>query len=483
MLQRLLKVNAVYAVGSVANGAALFLLIPFFVRYLGPADFGLWSISEIMIYFLNLVMMAGMDIYLMREYWFLKNESERKILVGTLLSMVLVWGLGVMVLFALAILPFIKKDFYFNQFDPVIIILIIITGFSEVIFTLLISVFRVLEKPFHYVFLSLGRMFVFMGLAIFWTKIGSGLSGALAGRLTAAIVFIIIAWVMAHKYIQLGFSSKYLRPWANYGLPMVLAGFLLYVLISADRYALQVMASLEVVAIYSFSYKLAASVDILVTRPFAMDWAARRFSIATQEHPERKYAEAAILYAFISLWCALMVQAAAPVIYKWFAPAVYVQGLKALPILMAANIAMGLSYPLNVGIMLKDRTKLLLPITALVGIVYILALYVLIPSNPIQGAAWATLLAYSLYTIGVAVLSLRLYPVNYPIRKWLMLGEGTILAATGLFLASLFCTKTPLLMAVLIRGLWVFLVFALTGYFLWKHHFGHAALNKAVSSE
>lgn len=62
MLQRLLKVNIVYAIGSAANGAALFLLIPFLVKYLGVTDFGIWSISEIAIYFLTLVVLAGMDV-------------------------------------------------------------------------------------------------------------------------------------------------------------------------------------------------------------------------------------------------------------------------------------------------------------------------------------------------------------------------------------------------------------------------------------
>ena len=482
MIQRLLKVNFVYAIGSVANGAALFLLIPFLVKYLSTADFGLWSISEVMIYFLSLVIMAGMDIYLMREYWFLKSESERSLLAGTMLGMVTVWGAGMLTLFTIMVLLLSKNGILFNQFDPLVLVLIAAIGYSEVIFTLLLSLFRIQEKPLPFVVLSVGRTALFMGAAIFWMKTGIGLSGALAGRLTAAIVFIVFAWAMARKYVQVGLSSKHLRPWSNYGLPMVLSGLAFYVLIAADRYALQVMAGLEAVAVYSFSYKLAASVDILVTRPFAMDWAARRFRIATQEQPQREYVNAAVLYTFIALWCALFVQAASPLLYDWFAPFIYIQGLQILPILLAANIVMGLSYPLNVGIMLKDRTKLLMPITAFAGVVYLLALLLLISYNPIKGAAWATLLAYFVYTTGIAWVSLRLYPVKYPIGNWVALGAGAFLAFVGLFLLDLFNTYTSSLwVMVLVRGLLVSLFFLLTGYFLWKHRAGLVALENVSS--
>jgi O-antigen/teichoic acid export membrane protein len=225
------------------------------------------------------------------------------------------------------------------------------------------------------------------------------------------------------------------------------------------------MAGLQVVAIYSLSYKFAASVDILVTRPFALDWAARRFSIATGNHPEQEYAKAAILYAFIALWCALLVQAGTPLLYDLFASSLYIQGLNALPVLLAANVILGLSYPLNVGIMLKDRTKLLLPITAMAGISYILALYFLIPHNPIQGAAWATLMAYSVHTSGITLVSLRLYPVKYPFQDWLLLGACSILAAAGLYLLNIDASPWA---EALARGLWISLIFTLTGYFFWK---------------
>ncbi len=481
MLQRFLKVNIVYTIGSVANGAALFLLIPFLVKYLSTADFGLWSISEVMIYFLSLVIMAGMDIYLMREYWFLKSESERRLLTGTMLGMVTLWGVGILILFTIVIFLLSKNGILFNHFDPIVLVLIAAIGFTEVIFTLLLSIFRIQEKPLHFVFLSVGRTALFMGAAIFWMKTEIGLVGALAGRLTAAIVFIVVAWGMARKYVQIIFSSKHLRPWSNYGLPMVLSGLAFYVLIAADRYALQVMAGLEVVAVYAFSYKLAASIDYLVTRPFATDWAARRFQIATQERPQREYVNAAVLYTFIALWCALFVLAASPLLYDWFAPSIYIQGLQILPILLAANIVMGLSYPLNVGIMLKDRTKLLLPITALAGVVYLLALLLLIPYNPIQGAAWATLLAYFVYTTGIAWVSLRLYPVNYPIGNWVALGIGAVFTYVGLFLLDFFNTNASLWLMTLVRGVLVFAVFLLTGYFLWKHRAGLIALENASS--
>ena len=50
---RILRNNFVYAIGSIANSAALFLLIPFLVNAFSPAEYGAWSIYEIIAWFLR----------------------------------------------------------------------------------------------------------------------------------------------------------------------------------------------------------------------------------------------------------------------------------------------------------------------------------------------------------------------------------------------------------------------------------------------
>src|SRR3972149_7284820 len=95
---RLIKTNFIYAIGSSANSAALFLLIPYLVNALSPAEYGAWAIIEIMIMFVSMMILAGMDIGLMRECWYLGDEEERQRLAGTGISAVCLLGLFLLII-------------------------------------------------------------------------------------------------------------------------------------------------------------------------------------------------------------------------------------------------------------------------------------------------------------------------------------------------------------------------------------------------
>ena len=92
MVNKVAKDNVIYAVGSVANSAALILLVPYLVNTLTPAEFGIWSLLEIGILIVSLLISAGMDIGLMRQYWFLEDALARARLAGTVIIAVAAWG-------------------------------------------------------------------------------------------------------------------------------------------------------------------------------------------------------------------------------------------------------------------------------------------------------------------------------------------------------------------------------------------------------
>ncbi|NJN16536.1 MAG: hypothetical protein HC822_09815, partial [Oscillochloris sp.] len=98
-----------------------------------------------------------------------------------------------------------------------------------------------------------------------------------------------------------------------------------------------------------------------------------------------------------------------------------------LPLLLLAQIAYGASYPLNIGIMLHDQTKLL-PVLSWAAALLCLALnWFWIGTYGMIGAAWATLVSYLAYSGLITLASLRLYPVAYgPVRLALVIGATAI---------------------------------------------------------
>jgi len=461
-----LKASSGYAIGNVARSAALVILTPYLINVLTPEDYGAWAYLEVVIVLLNMLMLAGLDIALMREYWVLDDEGDRSALFGTILIGVIVWG-GLPALALSAASAGVAGSLLPGPagVGPWVFMI----GWVESILAAFLALFRIRENVLAYVLLSVGRMVLFMGLAIGWIQAGYGVSGGLAGRLVASLVILVIALALVSRagLISVRWDGRLLKRGLRYGLPLLPANLAAYVLFASDRYFLERLAGLESVAVYSFSYKAASILEMLITRPFAADWAARRFKIAGEEDAPLRYSQVLTLFSFAVVGFGLILLAVAPFLYRIFAPSIYWDGLRVVPLILGAYILFGLSYPLNVGIMLKDRTSYLPFIGwAAAGLCLILNL-VLIPRYGMFGAAWATIVAYSVNTAGITWASLRIYRVPYSLRQvGLVLGFGGLGYLALKLLGYTSPASATLAGTVLIAG-GVSLLTLGVGYLLW----------------
>ncbi|MGC8953056.1 lipopolysaccharide biosynthesis protein [Chloroflexus sp.] len=464
-MKKILGHSVIYAIGNTANSAALLLLIPYLINALTPAEYGAWSIFEVTIFLLNLLSLAGLEVGLMREYWFQDDEQWRARLVGNTLMMASVIGMVIMVGGASLIAGGIDFDL---PGAPHTLLLVLAIGWSEAIFTVFLTLFRIREQPITFITLSIGRMALFALFTVGLLEGGFGLTGALGARLIAAVSFITAGLIVGWRWIAWQLDRALIRRIVSYGLPLLPANLAAYLLSTADRYIIQGFLSLENVAIYTFAYKIAAVLDVLVTRPFALDWAPRRFKIATQPHPEQKYAQALLIYLWVALGFALAVMALTPLLYALIAPPVYWSAMGLVPVILLAYIIYGLSYPLNIGIMLKDRTRDL-PVIGWIAACCCLALcFWWIPAFGIAGAAWATVVAYMLWTGFIAIDSLHLYPVVYPWQQIGLIVSMGVIAYGGLWLSETWFSPTHPLVAGL-RLTWVSALMIGCGWLVWHH--------------
>jgi len=467
MWRNLLKANLIYAFGNVANSAALFLLVPYLVNAFPPQEYGAWSIFEIAILFLNMLILTGLDIGLMREYWFLDNDNVRSQLAGNVLLAISLWG-GILFVCGTVLLTIGVKSSLPGA--PQTLVLVLATAWMEAVFAFFLTLFRVREQPAIFVALSVSRMALFMGMAIGLVEAGYGLPGALIGRLGGTILTLGVAIGLGYRYISARFDWTALKRVLRYGLPLLPTNIASYILFASDRYVLQHFSTLENVAIYTFAYKIATMLDILITRPFAVDWAPRRFKIATYDNAHQKYAQVLLFYLWTAITFTLLVIALTPTIYIWLSPPIYRTGMSVVPVILLAYLIYGLSYPLNVGIMLKDRTKHL-PIIGWIAAAVCLGLnFWWIPRYGILGAAWATVVAYSFWTAGITWVSIKLYPVRYSLQQvgWILVAG--LVGYTGIWFSD---KMIPLNDAILMGGLragWTLIAMGATGLMLWRNN-------------
>lgn len=198
MLGSLLKTNFVYAIGSAANSAALFLLMPYLVNVFTPEEYGVWSLFEVAILLLNMLILAGLEVGLMRKYWFLPDETKRAELTGSVILAVSLWGGMVFVSGVLLV----KGGIHFSlPFTPFTLTVVLAIAWAESVFTLFLNLFRIREQAITFVTLSVGRMIGFMALSIGLVNFGYGLPGALLGRLLATLLALSGAIALGFRHI------------------------------------------------------------------------------------------------------------------------------------------------------------------------------------------------------------------------------------------------------------------------------------------
>lgn len=412
MMRSQIAASAVYALGNVARSGALLLLTPFLVNVLTTNEYGTWALSEVVIVLATMVMVAGLDIGLMREYWQLPSERRRAEALGLLTLAVIVsaslWcivGLG----FGMV------RGQGTGMGGQSTWALVLASAWTESVMALFLALFRIREEAWIYASFSVGRSAAMVVLAILLIHMGYGVAGGLLGRFVAGVVTLAMALILAasRRQVSVAFDKALLSRVMRYGLPLLPANLAAYVLLASDRYFLGATFGLSTVAVYSFAYKIGSTLDMLVIRPYSADWAARRFKIATEADSARQYDEALLLYLEAGTAFSLLAVAVTPLAYRLLAPTVYLAGMAVVPPIILAYLLYGAAHPLNVGLMLKDRTRFLAYVTVIAAVACITLNVRWIPQFGMMGAAWATVVSYAIYTALVALASLSVYHIRY----------------------------------------------------------------------
>lgn len=183
--------------------------------------------------------------------------------------------------------------------------------------------------------------------------------------------------------------------------------------------------------VYSANYKIAMLMS-LITQAFR--YAAEPFFFANAKHKDAK-----ILYADVTKYFTILgaVALLGVLLYldiiKRLVPEGYWEGLNVVPILLMANLFLGLYYNVSIWYKLTDQTKLGGWIAVGGAVITIVLNVWWIPTIGYLGSAWATLICYAAMTAACWWWGRKYYPVNY---DWLRMG-GYVALAMGLYYSSI----------------------------------------------
>lgn len=203
----------------------------------------------------------------------------------------------------------------------------------------------------------------------------------------------------------------------KYGWPIMVAGIAFVVNENLDKILIKDMVSDEVMGAYAGCYKLAVFMTIFV-QAFKMGAEPFFFNHAEKKNARETYAVILkyfvicgslmllILVSFIDIFKELLIK-----------DSEYWMAISIVPIILLANLFLGIYHNLAVWYKLTDRTRAGMYISIFGALITIAINILLIPVIGFIAAAWATLLAYGGMMVVSYFFGRKYYPVPYNVKK------------------------------------------------------------------
>lgn len=460
-MKRLAGQTAIYGLSSIIGRLINFLLVPLYTNVLfNTSEYGIIAEMYAYVAFLLIILTYGMETAFFR-FSQADNPPQQNVFSTTLISVASTSSLFI-VLVLLLREPLAHWMHYPDNTEYIVWLGMIIglDALNAIPFARL----RAENKAFLFASLKLIGIGINIALILFFLLlcpwlIDSGPSSlqpfvSLVYREHIGVGYVFVANLIATALTTMlllpvmlrtrpSFSVTLWRKMVYYAFPLLLAGFAGVINESLDKLLLKYMLpeniAMSHVGIYSACYKIPVFMTIFIQ---AFRFAAEPFFFA-----QSKETNAPLLYArvmkyfvvgclFIFLGIMLFMD-----IVQYFVGDAYRVGLGIVPVLLLANLFLGIYFNLSIWYKLTGQTRFGAWI-ALAGASITIALNIWwIPILGYHGSAWATLVCYFFMMTTSYVYGQKHYPVPYDFPRI----AGFIAAAVTLYLASTLLPSVPAL--------------------------------------
>ena len=206
--------------------------------------------------------------------------------------------------------------------------------------------------------------------------------------------------------------------------------------------------------IYGACIKI-AMIMVMITQAFRFAYEPFVFGKSKDKDNRETYAQAMKYYLIFTLLAFLVVMGYIDIL-KYLIGETYWEGLRVVPIVMAAEIMFGVFFNLSFWYKLTDRTIWGAYFSGFGAVVLIVIDILLIPRFSYMACAWAGFAAYATSMLLSYFIGQRYYPIAYPIRQM----SAYVLLTIVLFLAMQYANSILPLWTALIANTLLIVVFA-----------------------
>lgn len=424
-----------YGVSSIAARFLNYLLTPFLTNALTKADYGLMSLVYSALPVLNVLFTYGMETAFFR---FANKDSDKKNIYNTAATSIIISTLlfGFTLLFFNDTLAKIAGVGSYPELIKLSIFIIMLDTLSIIPFAklrlngqpkkyALIKVAGILTNIFFtFFFLLWCKNAVEKDPASFWSHFFSTAHNPVYYIVLANLLQAIVTLLFLYKevaQIRLKIDPALWKQLLKYASPLIIVGLGGVINEVMDRQMLHIWVpgtetfKQEQVGIYSACYKLSILITLFV-QAFRMGAEPFFFKQAEGENPQRTYARVMKFFIIVICIMFLVVMLYLPVWKRFIAKKDW-EGLAVVPILLLANMFLGIYYNLSIWFKLVHKTSAGAYITLTGTAITIIINYFFIPHFSYMACAWATFFCYGSMMVISFVWGQKEYRIPYPWKK------------------------------------------------------------------
>jgi O-antigen/teichoic acid export membrane protein len=443
-IKQLAGQTVIYGMGTIIPRLLNYLLLtPFYTRIFQQGEYGIVTELYAYVAFLFVLLTYGMETAFFR---FSEKQIDKKQVYSTSLASLLVTS----TLFILLVLSFARPIAAFIQYQDhveYIIYFALIIGIDAFL-AIPFAKLRQENKALKFAIIKIINVLSNIGFNFFFFLVCPGIyennpdsalmsvynpeigvGYAFISNLLATIItmFLLLPEIFS---ASARVSMKLLRQMLKYAFPLLIVGIAGMVNEVSDKLLFKFLLTvpahisdgkeyvLSQLGIYGANYKLAVLMTLFIQM---FRYAAEPFFFSHAQKKDSKQLYADVMKYFV-IFCLIIFLAVTLYldIFKFFIGADFREGLHIVPIVLMANLFLGVFFNLSIWYKLNDLTRFGAYIALTGASITIILNILLVPSMGYTGAAWAHFFCYLVMVILSFILGRKHYPVPYNLRRILL---------------------------------------------------------------
>ncbi|HEX7412146.1 MAG TPA: polysaccharide biosynthesis C-terminal domain-containing protein [Bacteroidales bacterium] len=429
--------TAIYGVPTIVGRFLNYLLVPMYTRVFLTAEYGVVSELYAYVSFLFVLLTYGMETAFFR---FAQEKQHRASVYSTALLSLLSTS-AIFVFMAVIFSGSIADWLDYSNHREYIIWFALILAF-DAISSIPYANLRKENKALKFALIKTINIFINIGLNLFFILLcpylllhshsvlilnsvqflynpAVGVGYIFISNLVASAATLLVLSGDLLK-VRLAINGLLLKQMLKYAWPLLLFSFAGIINETFDRIILKHLLPessnpMAQLGIYGACYKISILMTLFIQ---TYRYAAEPFFFQKAKSTDAKVLYANMMTYFVIICTFIFVCVMLYIdLVMHFVGEKYRVGAPVVPILLFANLCLGVFYNLSIWFKLTDKTIYGAFISIFGAVVTLVLNFVLIPVIGIMGAAWATLICYASMMVISYIIGQRFYPVKYDIPR------------------------------------------------------------------